>query len=154
MKQIKRIIFVSNSGTCRAPMAAAILAQSDIQDDVEILARGLVVLMPEPLNQKAEAVLISNGFSFDDYSSKALEAEDIVDGTFVFTMNQEQKDKIVETYGYQHVFVLTDYVGEELEIMDPYGGQVQAYGICYETMSNTIAKLVEILKLMKGKEEK
>ncbi len=150
MKQIKRIIFVSTSGTCRAPMAAHIMSEAELGKEIEILARGLVVLMPEPMNQKAEAVLISNGFGGDEYRSKALESEDIIEGTFIFTMTQEQKEKVVEQFEYPHVFVLTDYVGDELEIMDPYGGSVQSYGLCYETMSNTIARLVEILKTHKG----
>ena len=51
MKQIKRIIFVSTSGTCRAPMAAHIMSETELGKEIAILARGLVVLMPEPMNQ-------------------------------------------------------------------------------------------------------
>ena len=119
MRQYNRIIFVAESGTCRAPMAAGILQECNLKHPVEILARGLVVLFPEPLNQKAEAVMISNGIK-----------------------------KILEKYGHadpENVYVLTELVGDELEIIDPYGGTLQAYGLCYETMRKTILKLVNLL---------
>ena len=65
MKQYDKIIFVCENGTARAPMAEAILKEYRIKYPVEIESRGLVVLFPEPLNQKVEAVLISNGINID-----------------------------------------------------------------------------------------
>ena len=35
--------------------------------------------------------------------------------------------------------------GDELEILDPYGGSLQSYGLCYETMRKSIIKLVKLL---------
>ncbi|MEE1027775.1 MAG: translation factor (SUA5), partial [Agathobacter sp.] len=61
MKRYDRIVFVAKTGTCREPMAVGILNDMALNYQVEILARGLVVQFPEPLNQKAEAVLIGNG---------------------------------------------------------------------------------------------
>ena len=59
MKPYNRIVFVAESGTCRAPMAAGIFQEYSLNHPVEVLIRGLVVLFPEPLNQKAEAVMIA-----------------------------------------------------------------------------------------------
>ena len=53
MEICKRIIFVGQSGSCREPMAAGILKEFTLKYPVEVLARGLVVLFPEPMNQKA-----------------------------------------------------------------------------------------------------
>ena len=50
MKIYRRIIFVAEAGTCRAPMAAALLKEYTLKHPVEVLARGLVVLFQEPLN--------------------------------------------------------------------------------------------------------
>ena len=76
MKQYNRILFVAENGTCRAPMAAGILGEYVLKHPVEIGARGMVVLFPEPLNQKAEAVMISNGINLDGYMSAQLTEED------------------------------------------------------------------------------
>ena len=61
MRHYSKIIFVCDSGTSRAPMAEAILKEYTIRYPLEVESRGLVVLFPEPINQKAEAILISNG---------------------------------------------------------------------------------------------
>ena len=148
MKQYHRIIFVTESGTCRAPMAAGILAEYSLIQPVEILARGLIVLFPEPLNQKAEAVLISNGINMSGYMSAQLQESDLTEDTLVLVMEHAQREKVLEKYGSaspRNVFVLTEMVGDELEIIDPYGGTLQTYGLCYETMRKTIRKLVNLL---------
>lgn len=148
MKEYNRIMFVAENGTCRAPMAAGILEEYHLKKPVEILTRGLVVLFPEPLNQKAEAVMISNGINMTGYMSVQLTEADFTDDTLALVMERRQLEKVLENYesaNPENVFVLTELVGEELEILDPYGGTLQAYGLCYETMRKTIKKLVNLL---------
>ena len=148
MKNYNKVIFVAESGTCRAPMAAGILEEYSLKHPVEILARGLVVLFPEPLNQKAEAVMISNGINMEGFMSTQLTEDDFSDDALVLVMEKGQLEKFLETYhnaNPENVHVLTELVGDELEILNPYGGTLQAYGLCYETLRKTILKLVKLL---------
>lgn len=148
MKQYNRILFVAESGTCRAPMAAGILSEYTLKHPLEIECRGLVVLFPEPLNQKAEAVMISNGITMEGFTSTQLSEEDFTEDTLVITMERSQLEKILEKYENVdpgNIFVLTELVGEELEILDPYGGTLQSYGLCYEMLRKTIQKLAALL---------
>ena len=148
MEKLERIIFVARSGSCREPMAMGILKDLTLKYEVEILARGLVVSFPEPMNGKAEAVLISNGIFLKDFTSEQLKNEEITEGTLVLTMERTQREKVLSHYENAHienVYVLTDFVGDELEILDPYGGTLQSYGLCYETLRKSIKKLVKIL---------
>lgn len=143
-----KVVFVAESGTCREPMAAGILADIGLKRDIEIVPRGLVVLFPEPMNQKAEAVMISNGLPTEGYTSSPLTAEDLEGDTLVFTMESRQRQKVLEMFENADpakVHVLTEFVGDELEIVDPYGGTLQMYGLCYETLLSSIRKLVAIL---------
>ena len=153
MKIYRRIIFVAEAGTCRAPMAAALLKEYTLKHPVEVLARGLVVLFQEPLNQKAEAVMISNGVSTEGYVSTQLSDEDVDEDTLVLTMERSQCQKVLDicaTAKEENVCVLTELVGEELEIMNPYGGTLQSYGLCFETLRQTIKKLVKLLNENEG----
>ena len=148
MKKYDRLIFVSNSDTCRGPMAEAILKSKFLLSELEVESRGLVVLFPEPVNQKAEAVLISNGISTEGMVSTQLEESDITETTMVFTMESSQRERIIESFADidpEQVFVLSQYVGDELEILDPYGGTLQSYGLCYESLRATLKKLVKLL---------
>lgn len=144
----KRVIFVAESGTCREPMAVAILEDIGPKRPVEILARGLVVLFPEPMNQKAEAVMISNGLPTEGYMSSPLTAEDLEGETLVLTMEEKQRQKVLEMFDNadpKNVQVLTEFVGDELEIIDPYGGALQMYGLCFEMLAVSVGKLANIL---------
>lgn len=148
MKEYHKIIFVDESGTCRGPMAAGILQEYSLKMPTDIVARGLVVLFPEPLNQKAEAVMISNGINMAGYMSTQLTEEDFANDTLVLVMEHAQMEKLLEKYEKadpENVHVLTELVGEELEVLNPYGGTLQAYGLCYETLRKTVRKLVNLL---------
>lgn len=148
MKPYRRIVFVAESGTCRAPMAAGIFREYTTNHPIEVVVRGLVVLFPEPLNQKAEAVMISNGINMEGFMSSQIVEEDFTEDTLVLTMEAQQRLKILETFEnarQEDVQVLTELVGDELEIIDPYGGTLQSYGLCYETLNKSIKKLIKLL---------
>ena len=70
-------------------MAAALLRECSMNREIEILARGLVVLFPEPLNQKVDAILISNGINMEGYMSEQLVAEDVDEHTLVLVMEEK-----------------------------------------------------------------
>ena len=111
-----------------------------------------MVQFPEPMNQKSEAVLISNGINVENFISQQLTEEDF-EGALVLTMEAVQRERILEQFenaNPEDVQVLTEYVGDELEILDPYGGALPAYGLCYETLRKSIKKLV---KKLNGGEE-
>ena len=139
-----KVIFVCKSGTCRAPMAAALLRECSLKREIGIEARGLVVLFPEPLNQKMSAVMISNGINMEGYMSEQLVAEDVDANTLVLVMEAKEIPQVLAIVGEDklpQVQVLTTLVGEELEIMDPYGAPLPSYGLCFESLSKTIKKL-------------
>lgn len=149
MKNINRVIFVSGSGTSRAPMATAIFHAIAHDRPIICEARGLIVQFPEPLNQKVEAVLISNGCKLSDYSSKQLMDSDFSENTLVITMEESQRQKILSEYTNateENTRLLNELVGDELEVMDPYGGSVQTYGLCYEVLKASIEKLMRVLE--------
>lgn len=148
MKLYHKIIFVCDSGTSRAPMAEAILKEYHLKRPMEIESRGIVALFPEPVNQKVEAVLISNGINVENHMSRQLAAEDFSEDTLVIVMEEMQREKVLKDFPEadpENVQVLTQLVGDELEILDPYGGILQSYGLCYETLNKSIKKLVDKL---------
>lgn len=146
MKLYNKIIFVGESGTSRSAMAEAIMKEYRLKHPVVIQCRALVALFPEPMNQKAEAVLISNGINAENHMSAQLTEEDFSEDTLMIVMEEVQREKILQDYqgaDPERVQVLTQLVGDELEILNPYGGTLQSYGLCYETLNKSIKKLVD-----------
>jgi protein-tyrosine phosphatase len=137
-------------------MAAGLLQECSLRREITIEARGLVVLFPEPLNQKVQAVMISNGINMEGYMARQLTAEDVDDETLIMVMEQADIPKTVAIVGEERlpqIHVLTELVGEELEIMNPYGAPLPSYGLCYESMSKTIKKFAGWLNGQEGYHE-
>lgn len=145
MKHYDRLIFVSNSDTAIGPMAEAILQSRFLLEELEITSKGLVVLFPEPINPKAEAILVSNGLSMKDHMSDPLVKEDLDERTLILAVNESVKQKILKDFEPEQealVRVLNEYVGISQEIMNPYGGSLADYGMCYEELEALITRLV------------
>jgi protein-tyrosine phosphatase len=145
-----RVILADKDATVRAPMAGAILREEGWDDEkTELLVRGYVVLFPEPVSQKADAVLVANGIDVSDYRSVQLKSTDADEDTLVVILQEKDRKAVTDILGEEcadRIHVMTELCGEELEIMDPYGGPVGSYGICFETMSRTLKKFMNLLR--------
>ena len=146
MKKYDRLIFVSNSDTCRGPMAEAILKSKFLLSELEVESRGLVVLFPEPVNQKAEAILVSHGLTMKDHTAKMLEQEDFDERTLILVMEDALKQRIFQEHeNVQNTWQLSEYIKEETDVTEPVGGSLADYGACYELLDCMISSLVVVL---------
>ena len=146
MKKYDRLIFVSNSDTCRGPMAEAILKSKFLLSELEVECRGLVVLFPEPVNQKAEAILASHGLTMKDHTAKMLEQEDFDERTLILVMEDALKQRIFQEHeNVQNTWQLSEYIKEETDVTEPVGGSLADYGACYELLDCMISSLVVVL---------
>ena len=146
MKKYDRLIFVSNSDTCRGPMAEAILKSKFLLSELEVESRGLVVLFPEPVNQKAEAILASHWLTMKDHTAKMLEQEDFDERTLILVMEDALKQRIFQEHeNVQNTWQLSEYIKEETDVTEPVGGSLADYGACYELLDCMISSLVVVL---------
>lgn len=148
-QKYRRIIFVSDSDNSRAPMAAELLRGQDLCQEYEIFSRGMIVLFPEPANQKAEAIMKSKQLTLIEHQAAPLKAEDMTEDTLVLTMSGSQKEKILAEYeGVQDIFTLREFAGDGGDVKSPYGQPLVKYGETYEFLEELIQKLAEKLNGM------
>lgn len=148
MNKFNKIIFVSENGAARPHMAAQIMRRDYRKNDIIIRSKGLVVLFPEPINEKAEAVMVSNGLDVKGLIAEPLLAEEIDDNTLIVVMNERQKNKVIADFGHEeNVYILTELVGEKGDVLDPYGGPLTGYGKCFEDIEEMIGKFIQSLKM-------
>ena len=146
MKQYNRLVFVDTDDTRRAPMAEMIMKSKFLLGPLAVASRGLVVLFPEPVDPKAEAVLASNGYATEGYRSIQLAQQDIGDDVLLLTMEDDQKSKIWEQYECaRNVYTLTEYVKVSGDIPPLYGESLMVYEQCFERLSGLIDDLVILL---------
>lgn len=145
-QRFHRIVFVSRSDTCRGPIAAEMLRRKELKQEYVIDSRGLVVLFPEPANQKAEAVMKSMQMTLEKHTAHAFSETEIGEDILILTFEEGQKEKIISEYGHpENVYTLCEFIGEETEIESPYGKSLHEYGECIEKIAELMNKLTEQL---------
>ena len=142
----RKIIFLSNTDTSRGPMAAELLRHQDLEQEYAVDSRGLIVLFPEPVNQKAEAIMKSGQMTLEGHSSVAFTEDDIHEDTLILTMDESQKNKVLSEYeNVKNVYTLNEFLEDDTRIPNPYGQPLTAYGECYEILMKLIEKLTNKL---------
>ncbi len=145
VKKYDKLIFVSRGDTVMGPIAEAILSSKYLLGELEVTSRGVVVLFPEPINTKAEAVLASKGLTMSSHMSAPLTKEDFGERTLFLTMTEELREDVMEAFptaNKELVRSLSEYVNEPWEPRNPYGGTLLDYGTCFEDLEALISKLV------------
>lgn len=109
----------------------------------EIISRGLVVLFPEPRSMKVTDVLARHGVPCEEQVSQEICREDVDENTLVITMNFQEKVKLIEDFELPdtQVFTLTEFVDEEGDVMDPYGGDEDAYDAFFLEIKDLLYKV-------------
>lgn len=150
-QKYRRVIFVSSTDSARGPMAAELLRQEDLEQEYVIDSMGIVVLFPEPANQKAEAIMKSAGMTLEEHTSRQFNDENLQDDVLVLAINEAAKSKILAEYkNAVNVYTLNEFAEDETEIPDPYGKPLTAYGECYEVLRVLIGKTAAKLNTLVG----
>lgn len=146
LQKYRRILFISKSDNCRGPMAAEILRHENLVQEYKIGSRGMVVLFPEPANQKAEAILRSQQMTLASHEATQLDEVDLDDETLVLTFEESQKWKIVSDYqNVKNVYTLSEYIDDDRVVCSAHGQPLNVYGENFELLRELIHKLAEKL---------
>lgn len=137
-----KIIFVCKENVYLSPMAEWIMKGILMDKSKEIYSRGLVVLFPEPRNMKVTDVLMNHAVPCEEQVSQEFDKAEVDDQTLVIAMNFPEKVKLVEEFGLtENVFTLKEFVDEEEDIIDPYGGDEEAYDDCYVELKDLLYRV-------------
>ena len=127
-----KIIFVCKENVYLSPMAEWVMKSILMDKSKEICSRGLVVLFPEPRSKKVTDVLMNHAVPCEEQVSREFDPSEVDDETLVVAMDFTEKVKLVEEFGLaENVVTLLEFVEEEDDVMDPYGGDEDAYDRFY-----------------------
>ena len=136
-----KLIFVSKENVTLSPLAEWLMKSILMDKQKEICSRGLVVLFPEPRNMKVTDILMNHAIPCEEQVSVEFNPEEITEETLIMTMNFTEKVKLVEDFELaDNVFTLKEFVEEEGDVTDPYGGDESAYEECYVELKDLLYK--------------
>lgn len=143
MLTYEKVVFVCESNTCRSPIATAIFNRSRWDRRIEAESKGTVVLFVEPANQKAVAIAKSRGIDIENHKTKLLDSQDFGEKVLVLVMTEKIKVSIYNDFEEAiNVYKIKEFIDEQGDVRDPYGGDLQAYGEFFDEMEQTVEKVI------------
>jgi protein-tyrosine-phosphatase len=96
---------------------------------------------------KVTDVLMNHAIPCEEQVSKEFDIGEVDDTTLVLTMNFTEKVKLVEDFELaENIYTIKEFVEEEGDVTDPYGGEEGAYEECYVELKDLLYKVKKKLE--------
>ncbi|MFL0250500.1 low molecular weight protein arginine phosphatase [Clostridium neuense] len=148
-----KILFVCSGNTCRSCMAEAIFNSICDIDNVKAISAGLSVF-PGSKTSLNCAMIVNESLNLDISNRSAVQLNPFIieEVDIVLTMTAYIRDVLRdtnETYA-NKIYSLGEYIGNNAEISDPYGGSLDIYRKTFVELKSNLEVLIEKLKEDKG----
>jgi protein-tyrosine-phosphatase len=101
-----------------------------------------------PASEGAYLIGLERGLDLSSHRARLLTREIVEDAHLIFTMARHHRARVHELGGEGRVFVLGEYVGrtgEEAEVGDPFGGDLEVYRDTCAELETLIATVADRL---------
>lgn len=137
------IIYVCTGNTCRSPMAEGISRMLYGDSGNIFKSRGLRVFVPSQASPNSISEMHERGIDITGHVSAQLTLDDIKNADLILAMTTEHKNAIIKACPEAHkkVFTLGEYSKAADEIPDPFGGDLEQYRICADTIEKCVRNI-------------
>lgn len=162
---MKKVMVICHGNICRSAMANIILnnylATHKLNDKIMFNSCGISdEEQGNPLDYRAEATLINNGFASDNkfikqHKAKQITQNDLKDFDIFITMTASQANlirRMIDTNGYTDKDVISwnwfkscegDKIKSVVDVNDPWYGSMNDFEITYQIIDSLSANVVE-----------
>jgi len=146
---MKQILLVCTGNICRSPLAAALLTRALAERGVEgidVSSAGTGAWDGAPASEGAYLVGLERGLDLSGHRARLLTRELVEAADLILTMARHHRARVDELGGEGRVFVLGEYAGrdgEEAEVSDPFGGDLDVYRDTCAELEALVAAAVE-----------
>lgn len=141
-----KILFVCTGNTCRSAMAAAIMNDIAVKNDLDVLidSAGVFAYEGDKAADNAVAVLAKQGIDLSGHRAKPLTNELINMADVILVMTASHKELLTDIADGK-VYTLLEYSGTGGDIRDPFGGDLTVYERTADEIRNALEIIAERL---------
>ena len=151
--QYEKILFVCSGNQCRSPMAEALLQDMGRKDYwmksqcAFVTSAGTLNIGQVPATDEAIQVMHEKGLDIGSHRTRHIDRDIIGWADIILVMADMHKRYILEHFpdAKHKVHLLTEFVGEKGDVLDPIGCPIETYRRCAEQISPLIDKMLKRL---------
>jgi|YNPNPStandDraft_1061719.scaffolds.fasta_scaffold01961_10 protein-tyrosine-phosphatase len=140
------VLLVCSANICRSPMAerllARLIAQAGDQDRLRVASAGTWCSVGEPATPEACQALAEIGLALDDHRSRCLNQQQVDAADLILVMTQAHLQDISLRFlrARDKTHLLSQMAGEMCDVEDPYGGTLEDYRLCRDTLADLLSR--------------
>jgi len=150
---VKRLVFICSGNTCRSPMAKGLFIKHleerniELQDNIEVITAGTHPNTGESASPGARTAMEEIGVDISDHKAQPVTESLLSEADWIVTMTRGHRDYLIRVFGEnEKLFTLYGFLGQEKDVLDPYGGDMDTYRDCRDELQQLMELLAEKLE--------
>lgn len=132
----KNVLFICTGNTCRSPMAEGLF--NSLGKNAVASSAGIYVMPDTKAEKNAVDAVAELGVDIKNHTAMQLTGEMLVSADLVLTMTNSHKAGLPNA---DKIYTISEYVGENDDVSDPYGGNIEVYRCCAKQIKALVEKM-------------
>lgn len=140
------VLFVCTGNTCRSPMAEGyfkLLCEQAGADNFVVSSAGTCTYDGAAVSENSVKAVSPFGVNISGHKSSSLDHQRINDADCIIAMGMSHKLQLSQYYpeSLGKMALILEFVGENGDLADPFGGSQEVYNKCFEQMKPALDNL-------------